>query len=200
MDRLRDKAFRAYDGQDMQKRAGDLELIFAALHFAADKHRNQTRKGEEASPYINHPIEVAEVLVRVGGVIDPAILQAAILHDTIEDTLTSAEEIDVAFGPVVRRLVEEVSDDKSLPKAERKRLQIEHGPMLSPGARQIKIADKICNVRDVGSKPPKDWPFERRCEYLAWAEQVVNACRGANPRLEQRFDDVLAEGRTRLRG
>jgi guanosine-3',5'-bis(diphosphate) 3'-pyrophosphohydrolase len=99
----------------------------------------------------------------------------------------------------VRRLVEEVSDDKSLPKAERKRLQIEHGPTLSSGARQIKIADKICNVRDVGSKPPKDWPFERRCEYLAWAEQVVNACRGTNPRLEQHFDGVLEEGRTRLR-
>jgi guanosine-3',5'-bis(diphosphate) 3'-pyrophosphohydrolase len=184
----------------MQKMAGDLELIFAALQFAADKHRDQTRKGEEASPYINHPIEVAEALVRVGGVTDAAILQAAILHDTLEDTMTSAEEIDAAFGPVVRRLVEEVTDDKSLPKAERKRLQIEHGPMLSSSARQIKIADKICNVRDVTSRPPKDWPFERRLEYFAWAEQVVHACRGANSHLEARFDEVLAEGKARLRG
>ena len=172
-----------------------MEDVFTALCFAADKHRDQRRKGEGGSPYINHPIEVAELLVRVGGVTDPALLQAAILHDTIEDTETTAEELAAKFGPAVRRLVEEVTDDKSLPKAERKRLQVAHGPGLSKAARQIKIADKICNVRDVSHQPPRDWPIERRVEYLAWAERVVAACRGVNARLEQEFDDVLAEGR-----
>lgn len=169
--------------------------IFSALCFAADKHRDQRRKGKGGSPYINHPIEVAELLVRIGGVSDTATLQAAILHDTIEDTETTVRELDSTFGAAVRQLVEEVSDDKSLPKAERKRLQVVHGPALSKAAREIKIADKICNVRDVSTKPPEGWPHERQVEYLAWSERVVGACRGANARLEQEFESALAEGR-----
>jgi guanosine-3',5'-bis(diphosphate) 3'-pyrophosphohydrolase len=176
----------------------ELKAIFSALCFAADKHRDQRRKGEGSSPYINHPIEVAELLVRVGGVTDAALLQAAILHDTIEDTETTAEELEAAFGPDVRRLVEEVTDDKSLPKDERKRLQVVHGPRLSPGARQIKIGDKTCNVREVSERLPAEWPLKRRVEYLAWAERVVAGCRGVNERLEQEFDEVLAAGRRLL--
>lgn len=171
-----------------------MEGIFRALCFAADRHRDQRRKGEGRSPYINHPIEVAELLVRVGRVTDAVLLQAAILHDTIEDTETTAEEIEATFGPDVRRLVEEVTDDKSLPKAERKRLQIVHGAELSTAARQIKIADKICNLRDVSTRPPQSWPLERRVEYLAWAKRVVTACRGVNAGLEREFDEALAEG------
>ena len=178
---------------------GDIEAIFAALHFAADKHRDQRRKGECASPYINHPIEVAELLVRVGGVTDASVLQAAVLHDTLEDTETTAGELSARFGPAVRRLVEEVTDDKSLPKEERKRLQIVHTPTLSAPARQIKLADKICNVRDISNKPPRDWSMERRVEYLAWAERVVAGCRGVNAGLEQEFDEALAEARERCR-
>jgi len=177
----------------------DIEAIFAALHFAADKHRDQRRKGECASPYINHPIEVAELLVRVGGVRDGSVLQAAVLHDTLEDTETTAGELSARFGPAVRRLVEEVTDDKSLPKEERKRLQIVHTPTLSAPARLIKLADKICNVRDISNKPPRDWSMERRVEYLAWAERVVAGCRGVNAGLEQKFDEALAESRARCR-
>lgn len=179
-------------------RTVDLEGLFAALHFAADKHRDQRRKGECASPYINHPIEVAELLVRVGGVTDFRILQAAVLHDTLEDTQATAEELEARFGATVRGLVEEVTDDKSLPKAERKRLQVQHAPSLSAGARQIKIADKICNVRDVCMRPPRDWPMDRRLEYLAWAERVVAGCRGVNAALERQFDRILAECSPRL--
>ena len=174
---------------------GDIEAIFAALHFAADKHRDQRRKGECASPYINHPIEVAELLVRVGGVTDASVLQAAVLHDTLEDTETTAGELSARFGPAVRRLVCEVTDDKSLPKEERKRLQIVHAPTLSAPARLIKLADKICNVRDISMKPPRDWSMERRVEYLAWAERVVAGCRGVNAGLEQEFDEALTEAR-----
>jgi|SRR5437016_2571345 len=172
-----------------------IATLLKALHFAANKHRDQRRKDIEASPYINHPIEVAEVLARVGGVTDLVTLQGAVLHDTLEDTKTTPEELEAAFGPEVRRVVEEVTDDKRLPKAERKRLQIEHAPHLSARAKQIKLADKISNVRGVTQAPPADWPLERRQEYLNWTEQVVAGCRGCNAALEDFYDRVLAEGR-----
>src|SRR5437762_7741677 len=172
----------------------DLNTIAAllkALHFAAHKHRDQRRKDVEASPYINHPIEVAEILARVGGVTDLVILQAAVLHDTLEDTKTTPEELEAAFGPEVRRVVEEVTDDKRLPKLERKRLQIEHAPHLSARAKQIKLADKISNVRSVTQTPPADWPLQRRREYLDWTEQVVAGLRGCNASLESLYYQLL---------
>lgn len=172
--------------------------ILKALHFAASKHRDQRRKDVEASPYINHPIEVAELLSRVGGVHDLITLQGAVLHDTIEDTETTPGELEAAFGPEVRRLVEEVTDDKRLPKAERKRLQIEHAPQLSERAQQIKLADKISNVRAVTQTPPADWPLARRQEYLDWTEQVVAGLRGCNPSLEILYHQLLEEGRYTL--
>src|SRR5262249_12601417 len=169
--------------------------ILKALHFAAIRHRDQRRKDVEVSPYINHPIEVAELLARIGGVTDPVILQGAILHDTIEDTQTTPEELEAAFGPEVRRVVEEVTDDKRRPKAERKRLQIEHAPHLSERAKHIKIADKISNVQAVTKTPPVDWPMERRREYLDWTENVVAGLRGCNQALEFYYDQVLESGR-----
>ncbi|RMF23870.1 MAG: bifunctional (p)ppGpp synthetase/guanosine-3',5'-bis(diphosphate) 3'-pyrophosphohydrolase, partial [Deltaproteobacteria bacterium] len=165
---------------------------------SARKHRMQRRKGADALPYINHPIEVADLLANTGKIDDPAALVAAVLHDTIEDTETSAEELERLFGSEVRRLVECVSDDKSLPKAERKRLQIEHAPELPLGAKWIKLADLTCNVRDIAADPPADWPVERRRQYLAWAEQVASGCRGSNAELERAFDEALAQGRRLL--
>lgn len=172
--------------------------ILKALHFAATKHRHQRRKDVEASPYINHPIEVAELLVRVGSVQDLTTLQAAILHDTIEDTNTTPEELDEAFGSEVRCVVEELSDDKRLPKAERKRLQIEHGPQLSERAKQIKLADMISNVRSVTQTPPANWPLARRREYLDWTEQVVAGLQGCNTSLEGLYRELLQEGKDTL--
>lgn len=175
-----------------------LALLVRAVDFAADRHRDQRRKDEEASPYINHPIKVANELTRVGGVTDPTILVAAILHDTIEDTETTAEDLEREFGREVRLLVEEMTDDKRLPKDERKRLQVLHASRLSPGAKQIKIADKICNVRDVAQSPPAHWDQERRRKYLVWAEHVVAGCRGVNPRLDARFDEILRQAQEAL--
>ena len=172
--------------------------LLSALRFAAEKHRTQRRKDAEASPYINHPIEVAETLAVHGGVTDVVQLQAAILHDTIEDTQTSGDELESRFGVGVRRLVEEVTDDKSLPKAERKRLQVEHAPGLSSSAKQLKLADKICNVRDLGKNIPKDWSLQRCREYLDWAEAVVAGCRGSNAMLEAAFDQAVTESRILL--
>jgi guanosine-3',5'-bis(diphosphate) 3'-pyrophosphohydrolase len=172
-----------------------LVALLHALHFAADKHRDHRRKGEEASPYVNHLIEVVESLAREGGVTDLVTLQAAILHDTLEDTQTTAEELESRFGAAVRRVVEEVTDDKQLPKAERKRLQIIHAPHLSRAAKLVKLADKISNVRSIVHSPPANWPLARKQEYFDWAEQVVAGCHGSNPALERIFAEALSDGR-----
>ena len=168
--------------------------ILRALGFAADKHRNQRRKDAEASPYINHPIAVACVLAGEAGLSDSVLLLAAILHDTVEDTETTFEELRREFGVEVATLVHEVTDDKSLPKVHRKQLQIEHATTASPRAKCLKIADKICNVRDVTASPPVNWPPRRRREYLDWAAQVVDRCRQVEPALDKIFDEDVLSG------
>ena len=169
-----------------------------AASFAAKKHKDQKRKGSDGEPYINHPVEVANLLVNVGKVEDVDIITASLLHDTVEDCGVTVEEISKNFGTAVAEYVREVTDDKSLPKAERKRLQIEHAPHLSPGAKQIKLADKISNVRDVTAHPPEDWDLQRRREYVQWGENVVAGLRGVNPGLEAVFDEVVQSAREAL--
>jgi guanosine-3',5'-bis(diphosphate) 3'-pyrophosphohydrolase len=176
----------------------ELAQLLEALQFAAHKHRAQRRKDVDASPYINHPLEVATILATSGGVEDIPTLLAAILHDTIEDTETSPEELEERFGSEVRSLVLEVTDDKRLPKEDRKRLQIEHASRLSPKAKLIKLGDKIANVHDVTDTPPATWSLARRRDYLDWTEQVVRGCRGVNPALERRYDEALQSGRQAL--
>ena len=170
-------------------------LILKALNFAAGKHTNQRRKDSHSSPYINHLIGVAETLWSVGEVRDETLLVAAILHDTIEDTDTTQEEIGAEFGEEVLSLVLEVTDDKSLPKQTRKQLQVEHAPHKSGKAKLLKIADKINNIRDIIKSPPADWSMERKQEYLLWSERVVAGLRGASPELEKQYDTLLAEGK-----
>lgn len=173
-------------------------LLLSALRFAARAHRDQRRKGVDASPYINHPIEVAWILATVGGVDDPRVLAAAALHDTLEDTEATAAELEGAFGPEVRRLVEEVTDDTTLGGRERKRLQVERAGSLSPGARLVKLADKIANATDVLHAPPAGWSLERRRAYLEWTGEVVDRIRGTSDALERRYDAVRTEARALL--
>ncbi|OIN69525.1 phosphohydrolase [Ralstonia solanacearum] len=165
-----------------------MNKLVAAVAFAADKHRNQRRKDHEASPYINHPIALANVLANEAGVEDERVLMAAVLHDTIEDTETTEQELLRLFGKDVADIVMEVTDDKSLPKAERKRLQVEHAPHISRRAKLVKLADKICNLRDIAKSPPADWPLARKREYFDWAKAVVDGLRGVHPGLEAVFD------------
>ena len=172
--------------------------LLEAIRFAAEKHRNQRRKDSEQSPYVNHPIEVTQLLWEVGGVRDIDVLLAAILHDTVEDTDTRPEEIRDRFGEQVLSFVMEVTDDKNLPKAKRKHLQIETAAHKSYGAKLIKLADKSCNVRDLVTMPPKDWSLERRQEYLLWTEKVVAGLRGTNATLEEYYDYELASGKMLL--
>jgi len=167
-----------------------LKLIFKALKFSAQKHKNQRRKGPDEAPYINHPIEVCYQLISCN-VADINTLIAAILHDTIEDTNTTPKEIEEAFGKDVLKIVEEVTDDKSLPKEVRKELQIANARKKSSSAKQIKIADKICIVTDIVKSPPKGWSLEIKIEYLDWAEKVVNELKGANDCLEKLFKERL---------
>lgn len=166
----------------------DLRLVLHAAAFAAEKHRQQRRKGAHALPYINHPLAVAQVLIREGGIQDAIVLAAALLHDTIEDTDTTRVELETQFGPEVAAIVAEVTDNKSLPKPERKRLQIEKASKVSQGAQLVKLADKICNLRDISCSPPEDWSVERRREYFEWAKRVVDELRSVNRPLAELFD------------
>jgi len=175
--------------------AAGLETLLRALEFSADKHRNKRRKGSDRSPYINHPIEVASILANIGGVSNMSVLAAAILHDTIEDTETSPEEVEKAFGEEICSLVKEVTDDKRLSRVKRKLLQVKHAPQLSHAAKLIKIADKISNIKEVTDNPPLRWSVKRRCEYVDWAERVVAGCRGVNQGLETCFDEVSRRAR-----
>lgn len=177
----------------------DLSKLLEAAQFAVRKHHGQNRKGADSEPYIVHPLGVANILTNVGKITDYDILIAAVLHDTIEDTKTTKEEIIELFGEKVCGYVLEVTDDKNLPKAERKRKQIEHAPYLSDGAKQIKLADKISNITDVIKNPAVGWSVERKLEYISWGEKVVEGLRGVNADLENYFDELVKNARLELK-
>ena len=165
----------------------DLNLLIKAMSFAAHKHKDQRRKDKLASPYINHPIGLAEVLVNVGNISDINTICAALLHDTVEDTETTQQELTESFGVEISNIVMEVTDDRSLNKAARKQAQIDHAMYLSNAAKAVKLADKICNLGDVSSSPP-DWPLKRRQQYFDWARNVIDELRGDWSELEAEFD------------
>lgn len=176
----------------------NLKKLLEAASFAAQRHTGHKRKGSAGEPYINHPMEVANMLANVGNVDDYDVLIAALLHDTVEDTGTKTEEIAERFGERVSGIVAEVTDDKSLPKQERKRLQIEHAAHLSPEAKLVKLGDKISNIRDVSNNPPADWDIKRRRDYIDWGEKVVAGLRGTNASLETAFDEAVNSAREKL--
>jgi len=172
-----------------------MQLVVAAAAFAADRHRTQKRKDVDSSPYINHPLELARILTEEGGVTDPEVIAAALLHDTVEDTETSQAEIEGRFGARVAGMVAEVTDDKSITdKLERKNLQVLNAPGKTHGAKLVKLADKIANLRDLLYAPPADWSDGRKRNYVELSARVVAGLRGAHPGLEARFDAVHAQG------
>lgn len=167
-------------------------MILKAAQFAAEKHRDQRRKDANASPYINHPLALANVLAVEGGIENPDVICAALLHDTIEDTKTTAEELAGIFGDKVTGIVLEVTDDKNLDKAVRKEEQVRHAPHISAEAKLVKLADKICNLRDIFAAPPADWSADRKRAYFDWAARVVAGLRGSHAGLERIFDEIYA--------
>ena len=168
-----------------------LAHVLKAALFAADRHRNQRRKGQRGAPYVNHPLAVAECLA-TAGIEDPDILAAALLHDTVEDTDTSLSELDDSFGPRVASIVAEVTDDTSLPTVERKSRQILSAPTKSYEAKLVKLADKICNLRDLRDCPP-DWTTERIDTYYRFARDVYQGLRGAHAALDHQMDHLLTQ-------
>merc|ERR1712130_132285 len=173
-------------------RMSDISRIVKATDFAAKKHRDQRRLDEDKTPYINHPVGVAFILTEEAGVTDSDVLIGALLHDTVEDTETTPDEIEALFGERVRKIVVEVTDDKSLPKMERKRLQVVNAPGKSKEAKLVKLADKLYNLRDLNRCVPAGWDAERVGNYFKWAKQVVDGLRGTNDVLESRLDELFA--------
>jgi guanosine-3',5'-bis(diphosphate) 3'-pyrophosphohydrolase len=177
----------------MVKKKTETACILHALEFAAIKHKDQRRKDAGASPYINHPIALAKLLSIEAGITDYKVICAALLHDTVEDTETTAEELLANFGKGITRIVLEVTDDKSLPKEKRKRLQIEHAQHASRQAKLVKLADKIANLRDIAASPPTGWHTRRKQEYFDWAKEVVDRIRDTDKKLGRLFDEAYAK-------
>ncbi|XP_067653448.1 guanosine-3',5'-bis(diphosphate) 3'-pyrophosphohydrolase MESH1-like [Haliotis asinina] len=166
--------------------------IIRCANFSAIKHKDQRRKDPEMTPYINHPIGVAYILTEAG-ITDLSVIQTALLHDTVEDTSTTFDEIEAEFGKEVRDLVAELSDDKTLMKEDRKRLQIEHAPHASPKAKLVKLADKLHNLRDLQRTVPRGWSQQRVRRYFIWAAKVVAGLRGTNKIMEDALDEIFKE-------
>jgi (p)ppGpp synthase/HD superfamily hydrolase len=167
--------------------------ILAAARFAAERHAAQRRKGRSAEPYVNHLLEVAELLARTADELDINLIVAALLHDSIEDAGVTRAELAERFGEDVAALVAEVTDDKSLLKEARKALQVQNAPNKSPRAQALSTADKVANIRSIATSPPAGWSFERRVEYVRWARQVVGRYRDLNGRLAAEFSRTSAE-------
>lgn len=167
--------------------------IIKAAYFAARIHSADRRKDAEETPYINHPLALANVLAVECGIDDVEVICGALLHDTIEDTETTEEELLEAFGEQITRIVLEVTDDKKLEWEERKEAQVRNAPDLSDQAKLVKLADKISNLRDIVASPPSDWSLERKRKYFDWAARVVDGVRGVNPELEALFDKIYSK-------
>ena len=172
----------------------ELKLLVKALTFAANKHRNQRRKNVDAFPYINHPISLVNILCNEVHITDINVICSALLHDTVEDTETTADELTLEFGQVISDIVMEVTDDPTITvKQKRKQLQIEHASQISDPAKLLKLADKISNLRDLANDPPETWSLVRRREYFDWAKQVIDQLRGTHSELEALFDQAYAK-------
>ncbi len=162
--------------------------VTQAMDFAANAHAHQRRKGSQSEPYVNHVTDVARILAEATGGEDIVLIIAALLHDTIEDQEVSHEQISGLFGIEVADLVQEVTDNMSIRKLERKLLQVANASRKSPRAKMLRIADKISNLNSILNDPPTHWDLNRKREYFEWAKQVVDGCRGVNAKLEALFD------------
>lgn len=171
-----------------QVSSASIQRILGAARFAAEKHAQQKRKGQNGEPYFNHLLEVAELVAASSGDLDVELVMAAFLHDTVEDTGVTLRELEEHFGQDVAALVAEVTDDKSLPKEVRKQLQVQNAHRKTTRAQTLKLADKISNLRSIVASPPVGWNLERKQQYFEWAREVVSGIAAPNPYLKAEFD------------
>ncbi len=176
----------------------DTVLITHALRFAAERHSGQRRKGQAKEPYVNHLAEVAELVANATGGRDANLIAAALLHDTIEDTETSSDELVATFNNEIAQLVADVTDDKSLPKQDRKHLQVVNSKAQNMRVKLLKLADKTSNLRSLANSPPENWNTEQKQAYIDWAIKVAAGLKGVNPWLEERFDEALRRAQQAL--
>jgi len=169
----------------------DTVLITHALRFAAERHSSQRRKGQAKEPYVNHLAEVSELVADATEGKDVNLIAAALLHDTIEDTETSSDELVATFNNDIAQLVADVTDDKSLPKQDQKNLQVVNSRAQNMRVKLLKLADKTSNLRSLANSPPENWNTERKQAYIDWAIKVAAGLKGVNPWLEERFDEAL---------
>ena len=186
---------------DITRPAADTATLLRAAVFAARVHATHRRKGASAEPYVNHVLEVAQILAEHGA--PPEAVIAGLLHDTVEDSDQDPEPVTPArlvaeFGAAVAGLVAEATDDKSLPKETRKALQIRQAPKKTEAAKMLKLADKISNLRAIAASPPAGWDHARRVEYVGWAGRVAAGLRGANPALDALFDATYRDAMAAL--
>jgi GTP diphosphokinase / guanosine-3',5'-bis(diphosphate) 3'-diphosphatase len=178
-------------GPTRQLERSQIALVVRAVAFAAIKHRDQRRRDGAATPYVNHVIAVADALANEGGIRDAAVICAALLHDVLEKTDASSQELRQLFGMKIADTVAELTDDYSLPKTERKQRQIDAMPGLSREAQQVRLADKLCNLRDVLAGSPVEWSNARKSRYVAHAQRVLCRIDGICPPLERKVTEVL---------
>ena len=181
--------------------SGESASLFRAAIFAARVHATHRRKGMAAEPYVNHVLEVAQILTEHGA--PHEVVLAGLLHDTVEDSDNDPEPIThtrlvAEFGETVARIVAEATDDKSLPKETRKALQVKHAPRTSDAAKMLKLADKISNLRAIAASPPANWEHARRVEYVGWAGRVAVGLKGANTALDALFDATYRDAVAKL--
>ena len=178
----------------------DVTRLTQALAFAAEAHANQRRKGAAQEPYLNHLVEVLDLVTQATGGDDVDLLIASLLHDVVEDTNVTEEELTESFGTRVAEIVQANSDDMSLPKDERRRKRIADMPRKAPDARIVKTADVISNIRAIVTSPPAGWTADRKLGYLDGCRQLIDAGRGANAALEKVFDQTVADAERTIRG
>lgn len=165
-------------------------MFVRACYYAAVKHANQRRKDKEQTPYINHPLHAAHIL-HLAGVTDEEVLVAAVCHDLVEDCSVTYDDLEREFSSRVSEMVRECSDDKSLDKVERKKLQIEHAKKISHGAKLIKLADKLSNISDLDSNPPPAWSKAEIKGYILWAHTVCEQMKGTNDIVETQLNVIF---------
>ena len=158
---------------------GKVDKLLQTLYFAAKAHKSQKRKGDGGVPYINHLIEVATLLSLEAGVTDIEVLQAAVLHDVLEDTPVTLDELNDVFGERVAGLIEAVTDDKSLSLEQRRQKQVDMISCASPEVKLIKLADHCSNIVCI----PDTWVANRVEQYKMWSFEVASKCFSISDRL-----------------